>query len=161
MSDESGLSMCWRSSGGLDRSASAARLADRRSRSRSSCQKPSRAHTRATTAKVTMIQRRERTGMKLISPRESSMAQLCSFRVAALCALAFIGLAAGRLAAQDAPPGLVEVHEGSRRGFWFGLGLGAGGESNDVTGSGYSDPFYQPTFSLRAGGTVNPHLRLG
>jgi hypothetical protein len=64
--------------------------------------------------------------------------------------------------AQQAPPGLVEVKEGSRRGFWFGLGLGAGGESNDfIAGTGYSDPFYQPTITLRAGGTVGPHLRLG
>jgi hypothetical protein len=62
---------------------------------------------------------------------------------------------------QQAPPGLVEVREGTRRGFWFGLSLGAGGESNDVAGSGYSDLFYQPTISLRAGGTVGSHLRLG
>jgi len=72
-----------------------------------------------------------------------------------------LALPAGSLTAQEAPPGLVEVKEGTRRGFWLGLGLGAGGESNDVAGSGYSDPFYQPTLSLRAGGTVNPHLRLG
>jgi hypothetical protein len=63
--------------------------------------------------------------------------------------------------AQQAPAGLVEVKEGTRRGFWFGLGLGAGGESNDVAGPGYSDLFYQPTISLRAGGTVGSHLRLG
>jgi hypothetical protein len=63
--------------------------------------------------------------------------------------------------AQQAPAGLVEVKEGTRRGFWFGLGLGAGGESNDVAGHGYSDLFYQPTISLRAGGTVGSRLRLG
>jgi hypothetical protein len=64
--------------------------------------------------------------------------------------------------AQQSPPGLIEVQDGSRRGFWFGLGLGAGGESNDfVGGAGYSDLFYQPTVSLKAGGTVGPHLRLG
>lgn len=64
--------------------------------------------------------------------------------------------------AQVPPPGLVEVKDGSRRGFWFGLGLGAGGESNDfLAGGGYSDQFYQPTISLKAGGTVGPHLRLG
>src|SRR4051812_12968825 len=69
---------------------------------------------------------------------------------------------AGRsLLAQDAPPGLVEVKESGRRGFWFGLGLGAGGESNDIGSPGYTDLFYQPTISLRAGGTVNSHLRLG
>jgi hypothetical protein len=65
------------------------------------------------------------------------------------------------LLAQQSPPGLVEVKEGVRRGFWAGIGLGAGGESNDVAGSGYSDVFYQPTVSLRAGGTVGSHLRLG
>lgn len=63
--------------------------------------------------------------------------------------------------AQQAPPGLVEVKDGSRRGFWLGLGVGAGGESNDVARAGYSSLYYQPTVSLRAGGTVGPHLRLG
>ena len=65
-------------------------------------------------------------------------------------------------AAQQPPPGLVEVKEGSRRGFWLGIGVGAGGESNDVVpGTGYSDLFYQPTFSLGAGGTIGQNLRLG
>jgi hypothetical protein len=73
---------------------------------------------------------------------------------------------AGRslLQAQQAPPGLVEVSDAERRGFWFGLGLGAGGESNDVLGGtpgDYSDLFYQPTVSLRAGGTAGRHWRLG
>jgi hypothetical protein len=63
--------------------------------------------------------------------------------------------------AQAPPPGLVEVKEGGRRGLWFGIGLGAGGESNDVAGPGYTDLFYQPTVSLRAGGTVGQNLRLG
>jgi hypothetical protein len=63
--------------------------------------------------------------------------------------------------AQQPPPGLVEVKDEGRRGFWFGIGVGAGGESNDLVGSGYSDLFYQPTVSFRAGGTVSPHLRLG
>lgn len=64
--------------------------------------------------------------------------------------------------AQQLPPGLVEIKDEGRRGFWLGLGLGAGGESNDfLAGAGYSDLFYQPTISLRAGGTVGPHLRLG
>jgi hypothetical protein len=69
--------------------------------------------------------------------------------------------AASQTREQAPPPGLVEVKEGGRRGFWFGVGLGAGGESNDLVGPGYSTPFYQPTISLRAGGTVSPHLRLG
>ena len=64
--------------------------------------------------------------------------------------------------AQQLPPGLVEIKDEGRRGFWLGLGLGAGGESNDfIQGAGYSDEFYQPTISFRAGGTVGPHLRLG
>jgi hypothetical protein len=63
--------------------------------------------------------------------------------------------------AQAPPPGLVEVKEGGRRGLWFAIGLGAGGESNDVAGPGYTDLFYQPTVSLRAGGTVGQNLRLG
>ena len=69
-------------------------------------------------------------------------------------------LALGR--AQEAPAGLVEIKEGARRGFWFGAGLGAGGESNDfIAGAGYSEAFYQPTVSLKAGGTIGSHLRLG
>jgi Outer membrane protein beta-barrel domain len=75
-----------------------------------------------------------------------------------LCVLLLIPL---DTQAQKPPPGLVEVQD-SRRGFWLGLGLGAGGESNDfVAGSGYSDVFYQPTLSLKAGGTLGPHWRLG
>jgi hypothetical protein len=72
-----------------------------------------------------------------------------------------ISIATSNAHAQQPPPGLVEVKDGGRRGFWFGIGAGAGGESNDLAGSGYSEPFYQPTVSLRAGGTVSPHLRLG
>jgi hypothetical protein len=64
--------------------------------------------------------------------------------------------------AQDAPPGLVEVREGGRHGFWLGLGLGAGGESYELrNGAGYSGVLYRPTVSLRMGGTVSQHLRLG
>ncbi|HEY3013069.1 MAG TPA: hypothetical protein VGJ36_10000 [Gemmatimonadales bacterium] len=73
-----------------------------------------------------------------------------------------VGLLPGVAGAQQPPPGLVEVQDGGRRGFWFGLGLGAGGESNDfIGGAGYSSLFYQPTVSLKAGGTVGQHLRLG
>lgn len=65
--------------------------------------------------------------------------------------------------AQQPPPGLVEVKDGrDRHGFWLGLGLGAGGESSDLRdGFGYSNAFYQPTFSLQAGGTLGQSLRLG
>lgn len=79
-----------------------------------------------------------------------------------LLTLAATLIATPPLRAQEPPPGLVEVKDGSRRGFWLGLGLGAGGESNDfLGGAGYTDPFYQPTVSFRLGGTVGPHLRLG
>src|SRR5919198_2434249 len=71
-------------------------------------------------------------------------------------------LVAGGAKAQDTPRGLVEVHQGQRRGFWAGLSLGAGGEAFDLRdGVGYSDELYRPTVSLRAGGTVGQHLRLG
>lgn len=64
--------------------------------------------------------------------------------------------------AQETPEGLVEVREGGRRGLWFGLGFGAGGESYDLQAtSQYSDVLYRPTISLRLGGTVSQHLRLG
>jgi hypothetical protein len=64
--------------------------------------------------------------------------------------------------AQQPPPGLVEVREGGRHGFWLGLGLGAGGESYDLpSDAGYSSVLYRPTISLRVGGTVSQHLRLG
>jgi hypothetical protein len=84
--------------------------------------------------------------------------------VSALIGTLVVAAAPPVIRAQQPPPGLVEVPDGSRRGFWFGLGLGAGGESNDFLGTssgGYSDPFYQPTISLRAGGTVGSHWRLG
>jgi hypothetical protein len=64
--------------------------------------------------------------------------------------------------AQQTPRGLVEIHEGQRHGFWGGLGIGAGGEAFDLRdGLGYSDELYRPTVSLRLGGTVGQHLRLG
>jgi hypothetical protein len=64
--------------------------------------------------------------------------------------------------AQDTPRGLVEVREGGRHGFWGAVGVGAGGESYDVRdGVGYNSYDYQPTLSVRLGGTVNPYLRLG
>ena len=66
------------------------------------------------------------------------------------------------LTAQEPPPGLVEVKESGRQGLWFGVGLGAGRESNDFSGgAGYSSAFYRPTLSVRVGGTVSSHLRLG
>jgi Outer membrane protein beta-barrel domain len=85
----------------------------------------------------------------------------CSLQMTVLLLLVSLVLTPQWIMAQEPPPGLVEVREGGRRGFWFGLGVGAGGESNDVGSPGYSALYYQPTISLRAGGTVNPHLRLG
>lgn len=65
-------------------------------------------------------------------------------------------------AAQELPEGLVEVGQSTRHGFWLGLGIGAGGESYDLTPSvGYSQVLYRPTVSFRLGGTVSQHLRLG
>jgi len=78
------------------------------------------------------------------------------------CATVISPLLATEAAAQEPPPGLTEVRDGSRHGLWFAAGLGAGGESYDLrTETGYSGLLYQPTVSLRLGGTVSPHLRLG
>lgn len=97
--------------------------------------------------------------LALSTPLCPSRWRLCSFRVTALLGLMAL---ANIAAAQDAPPGLVEVREGGRRGFWLGLGVGAGGESYDFRPStGYSDVLYRPTISFRLGGTVSQHLRLG
>jgi len=74
--------------------------------------------------------------------------------------IALLGVSAGR--AQATPRGLVEVPRGGRAGLWGGVGVGAGGESFDLLdGVGYSGELYKPTVSLRLGGTVNQHLRLG
>src|SRR4051794_18866248 len=78
----------------------------------------------------------------------------------ALAALLFLGGPAAM--AQDAPRGLVEVHDAGRHGFWAGFGVGAGGESFDLRdGLGYSSDLYRPTVSLRLGGTPTRYLRLG
>lgn len=85
-----------------------------------------------------------------------------AFRHAAPAAILLILVGAPPVAAQEAPRGLAVVSEGARRGFWVGLGLGAGGESFDLRdGLGYSEELYRPTVSLRLGGTVSQHLRLG
>jgi hypothetical protein len=80
------------------------------------------------------------------------------FTLAGMIAL----LGVGTCRAQGTPRGLVEVQRGGRAGFWGGVGVGAGGESFDLLdGVGYSSELYKPTVSLRLGGTVNQHLRLG
>jgi hypothetical protein len=64
---------------------------------------------------------------------------------------------------QDLSPGLLEVEERRRSGFWLSASLGAGRESFDVNDDavGYSSSLTEPTVALRLGGTVNEHLRLG
>lgn len=62
--------------------------------------------------------------------------------------------------------GLVDVSpEHGRHGFWLSFALGAGSEnyrySNVPGGYGNRDNNVQPSFGIAAGGTVNPHLRLG
>jgi hypothetical protein len=80
------------------------------------------------------------------------------FTLAAMIAL--VGAIDAR--AQATPRGLVEVPRGGRAGLWAGLGVGAGAEAFDLLdGVGYSSELYKPTVSLRLGGTVNQHLRLG
>jgi hypothetical protein len=60
--------------------------------------------------------------------------------------------------------GLVDVsHDSDRHGFWLTLGLGAGTDSykyENVPG-GYGHDLTKPSVWIAAGGTVNPHLRLG
>lgn len=92
------------------------------------------------------------------------MPSICSLKVTAvsLVVTAALMISPALLGAQKPPEGLIEVPESSRRGFWLGLGLGAGGESFDIEpGNGYSDLLYRPTVSLRLGGTVSQSLRLG
>ena len=77
-------------------------------------------------------------------------------------AVAIVLLGAGVGETQEVPRGLAEVSDDTRAGFWVGLGVGAGGESFDPRdGSGYSPELYRPTISLRLGGTVSQHFRLG
>jgi hypothetical protein len=92
------------------------------------------------------------------------MPSICSLKVTAvsLAVTAALMISPALAYSQEPPQGLIEVPESSRRGFWLGLGLGAGGESFDLSQSdGYSDFLYRPTVSLRLGGTVRQHLRLG
>jgi hypothetical protein len=52
--------------------------------------------------------------------------------------------------------------EQTRSGFWGLLGIGMGAQAFSVDGdAGYGSVLYQPTATLRLGGTVNPHLRVG
>ncbi len=61
-------------------------------------------------------------------------------------------------------PSLREVSPPTdRRGAWVGLGLGAGSESFRYSGTlpGYGPSLTKPTLSLKAGGTLGDHFRLG
>ena len=60
--------------------------------------------------------------------------------------------------------GLVDVSDRHQRhGAWLTFGLGAGRESFKFSNlpGGYSNEITKPSFWLAAGGTVNPHLRVG
>ena len=60
--------------------------------------------------------------------------------------------------------GLVDVSpDHARHGFWLAVGLAAGGDSYRFSNldDDYSEQLWKPTFSIAAGGTVNPHFRLG
>ena len=92
-----------------------------------------------------------RTGMRTLSKS-----------LPALCLIVSAVAARVPAFAQEAPRGLVEVHEGNRTGFWGAFGVGAGGESFDLRdGAGYNSELYRPTLDLRLGGTVGQNLRLG
>ena len=95
------------------------------------------------------------------------MSTICSVRVtaASLAVVTAFIFSASLAIAQDPAPGLAEVREPERPGrggFWLGLGVGAGGESFDLSPSvGYSNVLYKPTVSFRLGGTLGQQLRLG
>jgi hypothetical protein len=116
--------------------------------------------TRADSTITSQLEQREPTPRRLLRRPMRSPLQVT---LACSCVTLLSFLAPFSLAGQQPPHGLVEVREGgNRHGFWFGLGLGAGGESSDLRdGAGYSNPFYKPTVSLQAGGTLGQNLRLG
>lgn len=85
--------------------------------------------------------------------------------VRSLAFLLLLALLSIPLAAQRPRPRstLVEVDDARRGGFWVALDLGAGAESVNLKGDnlGYSDALTRPVGSIRLGGTVSQHLRLG
>jgi hypothetical protein len=102
---------------------------------------------RARVANVSKCNRRRRPAMRFLG----RLAPL-------LIATVWLASAAGA----QTPRGLVEVNDNSRRGFWTAFGLGAGAESYDLRdGQGYSSTLTEPTVSVRLGGTVDQHWRLG
>jgi len=62
--------------------------------------------------------------------------------------------------------GLVDITARSERhGFWINLGVGAGKDrykfADESSYPGWDEAITKPAFSLRLGGTVSPHFRLG
>jgi hypothetical protein len=65
--------------------------------------------------------------------------------------------------AQDHRRGIRQVDRDGRHGFWGVFELGGGSEAVNIDNDalGYSDELVRPSFAIRLGGTVNPHVRLG
>jgi opacity protein-like surface antigen len=84
-----------------------------------------------------------------------------SFAVTSLSLL--LALSAVDSAQAQRRRGLVDVTPtGERSGFWMSFGAGAGQESSKLEPeTSYTDGLTKPSFSIRAGGTVNPNFRLG
>lgn len=78
-------------------------------------------------------------------------------------ALALVLLAAPGLTAQHRRHGIRQTDPEGRSGFWGVLTLGAGVEQVNFEddGIGYSDALTNPAGSIRLGGTLSPHWRLG
>ncbi len=85
------------------------------------------------------------------------------FWTAAALAVFVIPVTVSSGEAQDGRPGLIEIEDRRRAGFWLAASLGAGRESFDLNddGAGYSTSLTEPTVALRLGGTVTEQLRLG
>ncbi|HLS47886.1 MAG TPA: outer membrane beta-barrel protein [Gemmatimonadales bacterium] len=80
-----------------------------------------------------------------------------------LIAFAITAIMASSLSAQHRRPGIREAGPDGRSGFWGVLSLGAGVEQVNFEGDdlGYSDPLTRGAGSIRLGGTVSRHVRLG
>ena len=81
-----------------------------------------------------------------------------------IISLAAIALVLGSMGSAEAQRrGIREIGgSGERQGFWASFGLAAGTESFRTDPEpDYSEGLTKAAFSLRVGGTVNPHFRLG
>lgn len=91
-------------------------------------------------------------------PISPSLAHLCFL-------LGFLAVIPHSVAEAQRRRGIRESGSSSREvrsGFWGLLGLGMGAQSFRFDDDpGYGPVLYQPTATLRLGGTVNPHLRVG